>query len=265
MNWESGFTIIAVIWIAILVILTGAGGYVLTKSIRGTSEVDSVVTSENASDSERDIGTSANEGEDGLISETSSGSEDESAQSTLPLLDNIIDTINTEPDSETVEGVRGLVEDTDEGSNEGSEPMLEPALEPAPDPEPTSDPESTPESVEDAEGPGSNGGNEGGATSQTVTVTYENSGFSPGVVTISQGEAVLFVNNSNHGMWVGSDSHPTHTRYPEKSGSDCLGSSFDSCINIDPGSSWQFLFTSVGSWGYHNHTRIGRKGTIIVQ
>lgn len=100
---------------------------------------------------------------------------------------------------------------------------------------------------------------------KTVTVSYSNGGFSPQQTTINSGDTVLFTNNSNHGMWVGSDNHPTHTGYPESTSGDCLGSSFDSCVEITTGSSWSFVFNSIGSWGYHNHTRVGKTGTVIVQ
>ena len=101
--------------------------------------------------------------------------------------------------------------------------------------------------------------------SQTVTVEYTSSGFSPKTITIHQGDTVRFSNVGNQNLWVSSNSHPTHTLYPEKSPSDCLGSSFDSCSNIATGSSWEFTFNSVGSWGYHNHTRAGKTGTVVVE
>jgi len=102
-------------------------------------------------------------------------------------------------------------------------------------------------------------------TPQTVTVVYENSGFSPKSSTIYKGDTVVFINSSTHSMWVSSNLHPTHTLYPEKSSSDCLGSSFDSCANIPPGDLWQFEFNSTGSWGYHNHLRAGKTGIVVVQ
>lgn len=98
-----------------------------------------------------------------------------------------------------------------------------------------------------------------------VTVNYTDAGFEPKSVTIQRGQTVQFVNMSSRGMWVGSDSHPTHTNYPTKSEGDCLGSSFDTCSSLPVGESWSFTFDETGSWGYHNHTQAGHRGAIIVQ
>lgn len=100
---------------------------------------------------------------------------------------------------------------------------------------------------------------------EDVIVTYTDTGFEPKSITINQGQAVRFVNQSSRGMWVGSDSHPTHTNYPVKAESDCLGSSFDACRGIPAGESWSFTFTEAGTWGYHNHTQAGHRGTVIVE
>ena len=253
MNSERGFTIVEIlVATTMLIALLGAGGYFLyKKNTSSISEEDTAFIPENVEDV--DVGsasenvvqdveedleltlskdtpetTGTSDPTEDSTPETSSDSGSEPVQGTSPFWDNILDNIYTGADSET------------EGTS-------------APDPEST--PDSDP--LEDADA--------GSATPQITTVTYDARGFSPSVVTINQGEAVLFVNNSNHSMWIGSDSHPTHIGYPEKSSSDCLGSSFDSCVNINPGSSWQFVFNSIGSWGYHNHSKVGKKGTVIVR
>ena len=100
---------------------------------------------------------------------------------------------------------------------------------------------------------------------EDIIVVYTSEGFEPKSVTINQGQTVRFVNESGRGMWVGSDNHPTHTNYPAKSESDCLGSSFDTCRGVAPGESWSFTFDEVGSWGYHNHTQAGHRGTVVVE
>ncbi|MDP3726055.1 MAG: hypothetical protein Q8R36_02565, partial [bacterium] len=58
--------------------------------------------------------------------------------------------------------------------------------------------------------------------------------------------------------------HPTHALYSEQSEEDCIGSSFDACEEIPPGSSWVFIFNETGSWGYHNHLEASHRGTIVV-
>jgi plastocyanin len=106
---------------------------------------------------------------------------------------------------------------------------------------------------------------ENGTTGDTVTVTYTDDGFFPKEVTVKKGDVVKFVNNASGGMWVGSAIHPTHSQYPIKTESDCLGSAFDQCVASDPGTSWEFKFDAVGSHGYHNHVRASHFGKIIVQ
>lgn len=98
-----------------------------------------------------------------------------------------------------------------------------------------------------------------------TTVTYTSDGFSPQSITISKGDTVRFVNESSGRMWIGSDIHPTHTLYPAKSGSDCLGSSFDQCGTSINGESWEFTFSEEGEWRFHNHVRASKRGVIIVK
>lgn len=103
------------------------------------------------------------------------------------------------------------------------------------------------------------------APPQQITVIYTNSGFNPFSVTIQQGHIVTWVNESNRSMWVASAFHPSHTVYPEKKASDCLGSAFDACRGVPAGESWSFTFDSAGSWKYHDHLRIGNTGIVVVE
>lgn len=98
-----------------------------------------------------------------------------------------------------------------------------------------------------------------------TVVTYTDDGFDAESVTISKGDTVRFLNESSGRMWVGADIHPTHSLYPIKSDSDCLGSSFDQCRASVNGESWEFTFTEVGEWRYHNHVRASKRGTVIVK
>lgn len=86
-------------------------------------------------------------------------------------------------------------------------------------------------------------------------VFYTDKGFSPSSLEIKAGETVQFVNNSSGGMWVASGPHPDHTAYPE----------FDPKRNILSGETYEFTFTKVGEWKYHNHSKAGVYGTIIVK
>jgi plastocyanin len=97
-----------------------------------------------------------------------------------------------------------------------------------------------------------------------ATVYYDGSGFVPETVTIVQGGTVQFENVSDRPMWVGSNNHPDHSRYPVKSATDCLGSSFDQCKSVGKGGTWSYTFSELGDWRYHNHVRSVDEGKVIV-
>ncbi len=99
----------------------------------------------------------------------------------------------------------------------------------------------------------------------SAVVVYDGDRFIPDKVTVIAGGAVRFVNTSNQEMWIASDNHPTHTRYPVKSETDCKGSSFDQCAAIGSGESWSFTFTRTGTWGYHNHIHAQDTGDVVVR
>lgn len=95
------------------------------------------------------------------------------------------------------------------------------------------------------------------------TVYHTNDGFAPNPLNIKVGETVLFRNDGSRPTWIASAMHPTHTVYPTTGG--CIGSTFDSCVGIEPGKSWSFKFDFVGSWKYHDHLNPTSFGTIIVE
>ncbi len=97
-----------------------------------------------------------------------------------------------------------------------------------------------------------------------VTITYSNDGFAPEEVTIKKGQRVRFINNSTQNVWPASGVHPTHTLYPEKEPTDCLGSSFDACRELKPGEFFDFTFNYVGEWRYHDHIHAYDTGVITV-
>src|SRR3989338_3855525 len=82
-------------------------------------------------------------------------------------------------------------------------------------------------------------------------VMYADDGFTPKSLSVKAGEEVTFKNNSPRNMWPASAFHPTHKEYP--TGGCCLGSIFDACQGIPPGSSWSFKFDISGNWKYHDH------------
>jgi plastocyanin len=96
-------------------------------------------------------------------------------------------------------------------------------------------------------------------------MTWTDNGFNPTTLTIKKGETVRFLNQGTGSFWPASDVHPTHRTYPQKSPSDCLGSSFDACKGLSAGAFFDFTFTSAGSWGCHNHLRASHRCTIVVE
>jgi len=101
-----------------------------------------------------------------------------------------------------------------------------------------------------------------------ATVHYSASGFSPANITVAPGTAVTFINDTSAAMWVGADEHPTHTEFD---GTDrvthCSGSysgptPFDQC---QAGSTYTFVFTKAGTFGYHNHSGAAHEGTVTVR
>lgn len=101
-----------------------------------------------------------------------------------------------------------------------------------------------------------------GSPSDNV-ITYTDSGFSPGTITIKIGESVKFVNNSSQSVWPASAVHPTHRIYPTIGG--CIGSTFDACRGLQPEESWSFTFEIKGTWKYHNHLNATQFGTVVVE
>lgn len=97
------------------------------------------------------------------------------------------------------------------------------------------------------------------------TVYYDGGKFVPETITIVEGGTVVFENMSDkRELWVASNPHATHSRYPVKSQNDCAGSSFDQCAGMSAGKTWSFTFTEVGEWRYHNHLRAIDTGMVIV-
>lgn len=88
-------------------------------------------------------------------------------------------------------------------------------------------------------------------TGVVKTVEISAAGFSPAAVEINAGDAVMWVNTDNTTHRPASAQHPTHLVYPEPGG--CIGSKFDSCVNLAEGETFSFVFTKVGEWNYHDH------------
>jgi plastocyanin len=107
-----------------------------------------------------------------------------------------------------------------------------------------------PETISGTQG---NGLEKGGVQTRVV-VTFTDKGFSPSPMKVKVGTTVTFVNESSSGMWVASDPHPTHTLLP----------GFDELTSVGKGGTYEYTFTKIGTWTYHNHLTPTVKGTVIV-
>lgn len=92
-------------------------------------------------------------------------------------------------------------------------------------------------------------------SAEARVVSYTASGFEPSELTINLGESVRWVNQGDKLMWVASDNHPTHRLLPE----------FDDKRAVGSGAFYEFTFTDLGQWDYHNHVSASDTGTIIVK
>ena len=88
----------------------------------------------------------------------------------------------------------------------------------------------------------------------TTNVAYSDGGFSPAKVTIKIGTSVTFSNQSGGKMWVASDVHPTHQLLP----------GFDQLGGEAKGATYEYVFTKVGTWTYHNHVNPTHVATVVV-
>lgn len=101
---------------------------------------------------------------------------------------------------------------------------------------------------------GSVTGTEKGGTNERTVVTYTANGFNPKTVTVKSGTTVVFMNDSLQVMWVASAVHPTHQLLP----------GFDQLTSVGRGGSYEYTFTKVGMWKYHNHVNPADTGTVEV-
>ncbi|HUD19370.1 MAG TPA: hypothetical protein VMR81_02935 [Patescibacteria group bacterium] len=92
----------------------------------------------------------------------------------------------------------------------------------------------------------------GGVTREVVT--YTDSGFAPTPLTVSAGTTVTFVNESSHGMWVASDIYPTDQLLPGLNAHGLVAKS----------GTYEYTFTNVGTWRYHNDANPHDVGSIVV-
>lgn len=114
----------------------------------------------------------------------------------------------------------------------------------------------------------SNPSTESAMMGKTV-IKLTNEGFVPNSVTIKQGEAVTFENDSDNPMWVASAVHPAHSAYDgttlKEHCANPTTTTFDECKGEPKGTSYSFTFTKVGKWAFHDHLQPTFFGSVTVQ
>lgn len=118
----------------------------------------------------------------------------------------------------------------------------------SPTPQPTVPLTTVPEAT------GTAGAGEKGGVVAKVSVAYGTGGFVPNTVTVKKGTSVVWTNQGQGGMWVASAIHPTHQLLP----------GFDQLKSVGAGGTYEYTFTKVGTWKYHNHVQPADTGTVIV-
>lgn len=92
------------------------------------------------------------------------------------------------------------------------------------------------------------------SNSKEHEVVLGENGFSPKELTIQKGDRVKFRSNLDDPFWPASDPHPLHTVF----------SAFDPKKPVNPEAFWEFRFSKLGEWTYHDHLFPAYKGKITV-
>lgn len=90
---------------------------------------------------------------------------------------------------------------------------------------------------------------------QVFEIAYDGKAYTPAILSIKNGDVVVFKNNSDEEFWPASAQHPNHLEYPE----------FDPKKPVAAGQTWQFKFTKSGIWGFHDHLTPRAFGKITVR
>lgn len=86
------------------------------------------------------------------------------------------------------------------------------------------------------------------------TVYITKNGFVPAGIKINVGEKIKFVSKTGEAFWPASDPHPAHT----------ILNTFDSRKAVAPPDFFEFQFTQVGLFRYHDHLNPNYRGVINV-
>jgi plastocyanin len=98
-------------------------------------------------------------------------------------------------------------------------------------------------------------------------VEYTKNGFEPETITVPLGTTVAWKNSGGLPMWVASDPHPAHT---DLEGFDQLRvinkaiPPFVQTANAHGDGIYEYTFSTLGEWKYHNHLNPRHLGKVIV-
>ncbi|OGD87392.1 hypothetical protein A2870_01450 [Candidatus Curtissbacteria bacterium RIFCSPHIGHO2_01_FULL_41_11] len=93
--------------------------------------------------------------------------------------------------------------------------------------------------------------------SDAVTITLDESGFSPATSNVNSDGSVTWTNSSEKNGGIASDPHPTHTSNQELTDGQFV-------LNLAPGASATVTVTKKGTWGFHDHLNPSAKGSVTV-
>ena len=90
---------------------------------------------------------------------------------------------------------------------------------------------------------------------QVEEITYDGKSYQPAHLSIKAGDIVIFRNKSAVSFWPASSPHPQHSDYPE----------LDPKKPIPAGQTFEFKFTKVGTWKFHDHLNPSAWGSVVVE
>lgn len=88
-----------------------------------------------------------------------------------------------------------------------------------------------------------------------VSIVLTEEGFKPERLRISAGTKVIFTTTRSDPFWPASNPHPAHNLY----------NAFDPQNPVAPDTSWTFVPSEAGVWGYHDHIRSYYNGILYVE
>lgn len=89
---------------------------------------------------------------------------------------------------------------------------------------------------------------------QAAVVIYNNGQFSPAKLSVKKGEKIIVRNESGAKIQFNSDSHPSHSLYPELN----LGV-------IEANQVKTVVITTEGTYTYHNHLNASERGQLVIE